>query len=99
MDLVCPSVFSANLMEHTETHTFPGDSIKVNRRSDSFNKRATELLTSDRGMMHRSNYPIEHETLFGEIKCNRGVMRFRSMPNWNVKVEFGLAAIAHYLRK
>jgi len=57
------------------------------------------LLTSERGLMHRSKRPIEPEAVFGQIKYNCGFKRFslRSLPK--VSVEFGLVALAHNLRK
>ena len=58
-----------------------------------------ELLTSGRGMMHRSNRPIESEAVFGDIKFNHGFRRFRLKSNRKVRVEFGLVALAHNLRK
>lgn len=73
--------------------------IKVNHRSDAFKKRARELLTSERGMMHRSRRPIEPEAVFGDIKFNHGFKRFRLKSNGKVRVEFGLVALAHNLRK
>lgn len=74
-------------------------SIKVNHRSDSFKKHARELLTSERGMMLRSNRPIEPEAVFGDIKFNHGFRRFRLKSNRKVRIEFGLVALAHNLRK
>lgn len=58
-----------------------------------------ELLTSERGLMHRSKRPIEPEAVFGQIKYDCGFKRFnlRSLPK--VSVEFGLVALAHNLRK
>ncbi|MDD2594701.1 MAG: IS1182 family transposase [Bacteroidales bacterium] len=58
-----------------------------------------DLLTSERGLEHRSNRPIEPEAVFGQIKYNRGFKRFnlKSLPK--VSVEFGLVALAHNLRK
>ena len=73
--------------------------IMVNHRSDAFKKRARELLTSERGMMHRSRRPIEPEAVFGDIKFNHGFKRFRLKSNGKVRVEFGLVALAHNLRK
>lgn len=57
------------------------------------------LLTSERGLMHRSKRPIEPEAVFGQIKYNCGFKRFslKSLPK--VSVEFGLVALAHNLRK
>lgn len=74
-------------------------SIKVNHRSDSFKKHARELLTSERGMMLRSSRPIEPESVFGDIKFNHGFRRFRLKSNRKVRIEFGLVALAHNLRK
>lgn len=73
--------------------------IKVNHRSDSFRKRARELLTGERGMIHRSRRPIEPEIVFGDIKFNHGFRRFSLKSNRKVRVEFGLVALAHNLRK
>ena len=50
-------------------------------------------------MMHRSNRPIEPEAVFGDIKFNHGFRRFRLKSTKKVKVEFGLVALAHNLRK
>ena len=58
-----------------------------------------ELLTSERGLEHRSKRPIEPEAVFGQIKYDSGFKRFslKSLPK--VSVEFGLIALAHNLRK
>lgn len=37
--------------------------------------------------------------MFGDIKSNHGFKRFRLKSNRKVKVEFGLVALAHNLRK
>ena len=73
--------------------------VEVNHRADRFKRQARELLTSERGMMHRSNRPIEPEAVFGDIKFNHGFRRFRLKSTKKVKVEFGLVALAHNLRK
>ncbi len=49
--------------------------------------------------MYRSRRPIEPEVVFGDIKFNHGFKRFRLKSNRKVKVEFGLVALAHNLRK
>ena len=49
--------------------------------------------------MHRSTRPIEPEAVFGDIKFNHGFKRFRLKSNRKVKIEFGLVALAHNLRK
>lgn len=58
-----------------------------------------ELLTSERGLMHRSKRPIEPEAVFGQIKYDCGFKRFRLKSLPKVSVEFGLVALAHNLRK
>ena len=73
--------------------------IEVNHRNNAFRRKAKELLTSERGLLHRSNRPIEPEAVFGSIKFNHGFRRFRLKSNEKVKVEFGLVALAHNLRK
>ena len=73
--------------------------IEVNHRADSLKRQARELLTSERGLMHRSTRPIEPEAVFGDIKFNHGFKRFRLKSNRKVKIEFGLVALAHNLRK
>ena len=73
--------------------------IEVNHRSNSFKRQAGELLTSERGLMHRSTRPIEPVAVFGDIKFNHGFKRFRLKSNRKVKIEFGLVALAHNLRK
>lgn len=58
-----------------------------------------ELLTSERGLEHRSRRPIEPEAVFGQIKYNCGFKRFRLKSLPKVTIEFGLIALAHNLRK
>ena len=73
--------------------------IEVNHRADSLKRQARELLTSERGLAHRSARPVEPEAVFGDIKSNHGFKRFRLKSNRKVRVEFGLVALAHNLRK
>ena len=73
--------------------------IEVNHRNRAYRRKVKELLTSERGLYHRSNRPIEPEAVFGNIKFNHGFRRFHLKSNEKVKVEFGLVALAHNLRK
>ena len=73
--------------------------IEVNHQANAFKKEVKELLWSEKGLKHRSNRPIEPEAVFGDIKFNHGFKRFRLKSNRKVKVEFGLVATAHNLRK
>ena len=73
--------------------------IEVNHQANAYRAEAKRLLTSERGVYHRSNRPIEPESVFGDIKQNHGFKRFKLKSNTKVKVEFGLVALAHNLRK
>lgn len=73
--------------------------IEVNHKNNAYRSEVKRLLTSGRGLYHRSNRPIEPEAVFGDIKFNHGFKRFRLKSNDKVKVEFGLVALAHNLRK
>ena len=73
--------------------------IEVNHTLDDYKARARELLTSELGLVHRSNRPIEPEAVFGQIKENDKFRRLRLKGLTGAKIEFGLKAIAHNLRK
>ena len=73
--------------------------IEVNHTLNEYKRPVRELLTSERGLYHRSKRPIEPEAVFGQIKNAHHFRRFhlRSIPK--VNVEFGLVAMAHNIRK
>ena len=73
--------------------------IEVNHVSNAYRAEARRLLTSERGLHHRSMRPIEPEAVFGDIKYNHGFKRFKLKSSAKVSVEFGLVALAHNLRK
>ena len=73
--------------------------IEVNHKNNAYRARVRELLTSEKGLEHRSRRPIEPEAVFGNIKFNHGFKRFRLKSAEKVSVEWGLVAIAHNLRK
>ena len=73
--------------------------IEVNHTLDDYKARARELLTSEQGLKHRSNRPVEPEAVFGQIKeCGR-FRRLRLKGLTGAKIDFGLKALAHNLRK
>lgn len=73
--------------------------IEVNHTLDGYKARARELLTSEQGLKHRSKRPIEPEAVFGQIKeCGR-FRRLRLKGLTGAKIDFGLKALAHNLRK
>jgi len=73
--------------------------IMVNHRLNELRAKARELLTSQRGLMHRSKRPIEPEAAFGQLKSNNGFNRFTLKGLAGVGIEFALMAIGHNLRK
>lgn len=73
--------------------------IEVNHTLDDYKSRARELLTSEHGLKHRSNRPIEPEAVFGQIKECGSFRRLRLKGLTGAKIEFGLKALAHNLRK
>ena len=73
--------------------------IEVNHTANALKRQARELLTGERGLIHRSRRPIEPEAVFGDIKFNHGFRRFHLKSSRKVAVEFGLVAMAHNLRK
>lgn len=73
--------------------------IEVNHTLDDYKAKARELLTSEQGLKHRSKRPIEPEAVFGQIKeCGR-FRRLRLKGLTGAKIDFGLKALAHNLRK
>lgn len=73
--------------------------IEVNRKLEGYKSMVRELLTSEKGLEHRSKRPIEPEAVFGQIKYDCGFKRFRLKSVPKVNIEYGLVAIAHNLRK
>ena len=73
--------------------------IEVHHTLDDSKVRARELLTSEQGLKHRSNHPIEPGAVFGQIKECDKFRRLRLRGLTGAKIEFGLKAIAHTLRK
>lgn len=73
--------------------------IEVNHTLDDYKARARELLTSEHGLKHRSNRPIEPEAVFGQIKECGSFRRLRLKGLTGAKIEFSLKALAHNLRK
>lgn len=73
--------------------------IEINPRLQQYRHRARELLDSEIGLQYRSRRPVEVESVFGQIKNNRGFRRFLLCGLDKVEVEFGLVALAHNLMK
>lgn len=73
--------------------------IEVNHTLNEYKRQVRKLLTSERGLYHRSKRPIEPEAVFGQIKDAHHFRRFRLRSLKKVNVEFGLVAMAHNIRK
>lgn len=73
--------------------------IEVNHRLNELKAKARKLLTSEKGLTHRSKRPIEVEAVFAQMKSNNRFNRFTLRGLEKVDVEFGLMALAHNLRK
>lgn len=73
--------------------------IEVNHTLDDYKARARGLLTSEQGLRHRSSRPVEPEAVFGQIKECGKFRRLRLKGLTGAKIEFGLKALAHNLRK
>ena len=81
-------------------HKAEGDRImEVNHNAARLRAKAGGLLRTERGIEHRKKRSCDVETVFGNIKQNKGFRRFmlRGLPK--VEIEFGLLAIAHNLKK
>ena len=73
--------------------------IEVNHTLRAFKEKVRQKLLSEEGIRLRKNRAIEPEAVFGQLKSNNRFNRFRLRTLPKVNVEFGLAAIAHNLRK
>jgi len=73
--------------------------IEVNHRLNELKAKANELLTSEKGLEHRSKRPIEVEAVFGQLKSNNKFHRFTFTGLEMVEMEFLLMAIGHNFRK
>ena len=73
--------------------------IEVNHTLRAFKEKVKQKLLSEEGVKLRKNRAIEPEAVFGQLKSNNRFNRFRLRTLPKVNVEFGLAAIAHNLRK
>lgn len=73
--------------------------LSVNHRLNELKERARNLLTSEKGLEHRSKRPIEVEAVFGQLKSNNKFNRFTMKGLEKVTLEFLLMALGHNFRK
>ena len=73
--------------------------IEVNHQLMEYKRKARERLTSERGLEHRSNRPIEPEAVFGQMKYNMQYKRFRHFGKDKITMDFAFFAIAFNIKK
>ena len=73
--------------------------IEINYNLNQYRQKARELLTSPKGLLHRSRRPIEPEAVFGQTKANKQYDRFRHFSLDRVKMDFAIFAIAFNIGK
>ena len=54
---------------------------------------------SEQGIAYRKLRSIEPESVFGQIKQNKGFRRFYLRGSAKIEIEFGVVAIAHNIQK
>lgn len=73
--------------------------IQVNHNRKKHQLKARAQLTSEEGLAHRSQRPVDVEAVFGNIKQNKKFTRFMLRGKDKVLIETGLLALAHNLAK
>ena len=73
--------------------------IYVNHKLNAYKKEAFLLLTSEEGMKHRSQRPIEPEAAFGQMKEDMHYKRFGHFGKDKVYMDIGLFGIGFNLKK
>jgi len=73
--------------------------IQVSFELQRFRQQARQNLLSEQGIALRKKRSTEPETVFGDIKHNRGFRRFSLRGLKKVETEWGILSIAHNLRK
>jgi transposase len=66
---------------------------------DVYRKQARELLASPQGRTLSAQRASEPESVFGDLKWNQRFTRFTLRGKEKVNVEFGLASMAHNIKK
>ena len=77
----------------------PARIIKANHRLMGYKQQARERLNSEKGLMHRSNRPIEPEAVFGQMKYDMQYKRFRHFGKDKVNMDFAFFATAFNIKK
>lgn len=73
--------------------------IEVNPRLVRYKQMVREKLNSEKGLLYRSQRPVDVEAVFGNVKYNHGFNRFLLRGLEKTEIEAGLISLAHNLRK
>ena len=73
--------------------------IRINHRLRKYKEISRQNLLSEEGEKYRKKRSVEPESVFGQLKQNKGFRRFSLRGLENVETEFGLVAISHNLQK
>ena len=73
--------------------------IRANMRLMEYKQQARNRLTSEKGLMHRSNRPIEPEAVFGQMKYDMQYKRFRHFGKDKVFMDYAFFATAFNIKK
>ena len=73
--------------------------VKANHRLMEYKQQARDRLTSEKGLKHRSNRPIEPEAVFGQMKYDMQYKRFRHFGKDKVNMDFAFFATAFNIKK
>jgi hypothetical protein len=73
--------------------------IEVNPNLNRHKEKVRQLLTSEEGLYHRSQRPVEPEAVFGQSKSNKQYFRFRHFGKDMITVDFAIFAIAFNIGK
>ena len=77
----------------------PAKTIKANHQLMRYKQQARDRLTSEKGLKHRSNRPIEPEAVFGQMKYDMQYKRFRHFGKDKVDMDFAFFATAFNIKK
>ena len=73
--------------------------IRANKRLMEYKQQTRDRLTSEKGLMHRSNRPIEPEAVFGQMKYDMQYKQFRHFCKDKVFMDFAFFATAFNIKK
>lgn len=73
--------------------------LDINRRLDLLKAEARERLDSEKGIYYRRRRGVEVESVFANIKHNKGFRRFTLRGTGKTETETGLIALAHNIAK